>query len=215
MVHEVNKNSIIASVAAHNVRWIKECYYPSENSDEISVSVLISEITKYNNPQSNESDVELPQSLVTWFDKHYLNNPEEIDRINEAILNDFVQNKSILLIFENENSTSKRTRQIRKRLGDIKSCEVIEDLTFSQSIFDFVKNLDEKAVKPQNIDFVLCCLSKIENYQDIITKISYLAGRFGRDKLCVLYDNENSVILSFLTELNIITDSYNGVGITR
>ncbi|MDR0919934.1 MAG: hypothetical protein LBM93_11955 [Oscillospiraceae bacterium] len=214
MINEVNKNSIIAAVAAHNVRWIKNNFYTVENYDELSISILISEITKYKNPQGKERDDELPPSLVSYYENHYSNNPEAVEKINEAILNDFVQNKKILLIFENENSNSKRSKLIIQRLNDIKNCDVVNNLAFSQDIGVFVKNLDDKAVKPQYIDFVLCCLSKINNYQDVVSKLTYLIGRFGKDKMCVLYDHENSDLLSFLSDWNIVTDNYDGIGIT-
>ncbi|MDR0918966.1 MAG: hypothetical protein LBM93_06905 [Oscillospiraceae bacterium] len=212
MIDKASKNSIIKLVSEHNIRWIKKNFCIEEHSDELSVSSLISEITKYNNSKGEECNNELPPSLNSYYDKYYSNNSEAISRINNAILNYFVENKKILLISEEDESNTSRINTIKQSLGTIKGVKI-----FSRT-FDYFENESDNAeIKSKDIDFVLCCLSKITNYQNIIAKLMYLIGCFGKDEICIIYDNEymNSDFLSFLNNWAIVNDTYSGLNIMK
>ncbi|MDR0918614.1 MAG: hypothetical protein LBM93_05120 [Oscillospiraceae bacterium] len=210
MIDKASKNSIIKLVSEHNVRWIKKNFCIEEHSDELSVSSIISEITKYNNSKGEEYNNELPPSLDIYYDKYYSNNSEYVSRINNAILNYFVENKKILLITENDKSNISRIDAVQQCLRAVKGGKI-----FSRTFDYFEDESDNAEIKSKNIDFVLCCLSKINNYQNIIAKLMYLIGCFGKDKICIIYDNDhmNSDFLSFLNNWAIIRDTYEGLNI--
>ena len=208
-MNDTNKNEIIGEVALHDIRWIRKNFYSIEFADELSVSDLLNELPEFHKMQDKEKTSKLPQSLVTFFDKHYSDNDKSIENLKEKLIFDFAIGKQILLL--QEGLESKCVRELRKILSSIIGREVHESLELEQ---DF-KAIIDSLKKINNIDFAFLCLSKSEDTNKIISILMFLVGHFGIDNVCVVYDatNENKEVLSIVHKLGIPCDTYIGLGL--
>lgn len=202
---DVDTKEIISAVANHNIRWIRKNFYTNKFKENLSVNILLAELLEFYTAQ----DKKVPTSLIEFFNRYYANNPKQIEELKEKLVKEFIDDKRILFLHENLNSKS--IDKIQKVLfgtsTEISTCDVFE---LNLEPEDLVKFLEAN----NKFNFVILCLTKLNDKFATISLLMFLIGYFGAKNMCVIYNNEDAEISNIAKKLGISYDSYIGLGLT-
>lgn len=206
----INRNEIIEAVAMHDIRWIRKNFYLTEFKDELNVNILLVELSEYRKSQDKEKSLKLPSSLLTFFDKHYINDEKAIENLKETLICNLIIGKRILILHESSKSKH-HFMALQETLQNIAGCEVSEPFELKENPIELIKLLQSN----NKFNYVFYCLSKSNDTFGIISMLMYLIGHFGIENVCVVYDavNENKEITNIANKWNVSYDSYIGLGL--
>jgi hypothetical protein len=125
-------------------------------------------------------------------------------KLQDTLLLESVIDKKSALLF---SAPSRNLKKIRGFFKSVKINAPIEiDLT--QSINDFVSAVGEC----KDVGFVLCCIDK-NDINDIIPKLSFATGHFGKENVCIIFKEMNLEISAFAKSIGVPFDTYTGLGL--
>lgn len=209
-MNNINRNEIIEAVAMHDIRWIRKNFYLPEFKDELNVNILLTELSEYRKFQDKEKNLKLPSSLLTFFDKYYINDEKAIENLKEKLICDLITDKRILILYENSKSKH-HLMTLQEIFKNLAGCEVSEPFELKENPVELIKLLQSN----NKFNYVFYCLSKSNDTIGIISTLMYLIGHFGIENVCVIYDtaNENKEITQIANKWNVSYDSYIGLGL--
>lgn len=201
----VKRDDIISAVAQHNIRWIRKNFYLGKCINDLSVNILLDELTEYHKVHDKGKGMMLPKTLIDFYDNYYANDYVAIEDLKEKLIYSFICDKHILLLHENYND--KYINSLKKTFCNAINCEKVEFESEPSELIDLLK-------KSNKVDFAILCLSNANNETVIVSILAYLIGFLGSDNVCVIYDEDkNEKIFAIIKKFGITCDTYLGLGI--